>query len=110
MIITNIVIFTCLILSAFFSGMEIAYVSANKIYLEIEKQQSGLNAKFLNFITKNPSRFITTMLVGNNISLVVYGIFMGDRILQMFFPEILLGGTIGTVSYTHLTLPTIYSV
>ena len=95
MIISDIVILICLILSAFFSGMEIAFVSANKIYLEIEKQQSGLNAKFLNFITKNPSRFITTMLVGNNISLVVYGIFMGDRILQMFFPEILLGGTIG---------------
>ena len=69
MIITNIVIFICLILSAFFSGMEIAYVSANKIYLEIEKQQSSLNAKLLNFITKNPSRFIATMLVGNNISL-----------------------------------------
>ncbi len=95
MIITNIVIFTCLILSAFFSGMEIAYVSANKIYLEIEKQQSSLNAKFLNFITKNPSRFIATMLVGNNISLVIYGIFMGDRILQLFFPEILLGEAIG---------------
>ena len=86
MIITNIVIFICLILSAFFSGMEIAYVSANKIYLEIEKQQSSLNAKLLNFITKNPSRFIATMLVGNNISLVIYGIFMGDRILQLFFP------------------------
>ena len=95
MIITNIVIFICLILSAFFSGMEIAYVSANKIYLEIEKQQSSLNAKLLNFITKNPSRFIATMLVGNNISLVIYGIFMGDRILQLFFPEILLGEAIG---------------
>lgn len=70
--------------------MEIAFVSANKIYLEIEKQQTGFNAKFLNFITKNPSRFIATMLVGNNISLVIYGIFMGDRILQLFFPETLL--------------------
>lgn len=94
MIISDLVIFTCLILSAFFSGMEIAFVSANRIYLEIEKQQSGFNAKFLNFITKNPSRFIATMLVGNNISLVIYGIFMGDRILQLFFPETLLGGAI----------------
>jgi putative hemolysin len=74
--------------------MEIAFVSANRIYLEIEKQQTGLNAKFLNFITKNPSRFIATMLVGNNISLVIYGIFMGDRILQLFFPETLLDGSI----------------
>ncbi len=94
MIITDIVILICLILSAFFSGMEIAFVSANKIYLEIEKQQSSLNAKFLNFITKNPSRFIATMLVGNNISLVIYGIFMGDRIIQLFFLEITLGGAI----------------
>ena len=94
MIISDLVIIICLILSAFFSGMEIAFVSANKIYLEIEKQQTGFNAKFLNFITKNPSRFIATMLVGNNISLVIYGIFMGDRILQLFFPETLLGGSI----------------
>ena len=92
MIISDLVILICLILSAFFSGMEIAFVSANRIYLEIEKQQTGLNAKFLNFITKNPSRFIATMLVGNNISLVIYGIFMGDRILQLLFPETLLNG------------------
>ncbi len=94
MIIYDLIIIICLILSAFFSGMEIAFVSANRIYLEIEKQQTGLNAKFLNFITKNPSRFIATMLVGNNISLVIYGIFMGDRILQLFFPETLLDGSV----------------
>jgi len=94
MIISDLIIFICLVLSAFFSGMEIAFVSANRIYLEIEKQQTGLNAKFLNFITKNPSRFIATMLVGNNISLVIYGIFMGDRILQLFFPETHLDGSI----------------
>ena len=94
MIISDLVIFICLILSAFFSGMEIAFVSANRIYLEIEKQQNGFNAKFLNFITKNPSRFIATMLVGNNISLVIYGIFMGDRMLQVFIPATLLGGAI----------------
>jgi len=94
MIISDLVILICLVLSAFFSGMEIAFVSANKIYVEIEKQQMSLNAKFLNFITQNPSRFIATMLVGNNISLVIYGIFMGDRILQLFFPEILLDGSI----------------
>ena len=91
MIITDLIIIICLMLSAFFSGMEIAFVSSNKIYLEIEKQQSGINAKLLSFITKNPSRFIATMLVGNNISLVIYGIFMGDRILQIMFPETLQG-------------------
>lgn len=92
MIISDLVILICLILSAFFSGMEIAFVSANRIYLEIEKQQSGMNAKFLNFITQNPSRFIATMLVGNNIALVIYGIFMGDRILQLFFAETMMNG------------------
>ncbi|MEK9603279.1 MAG: hemolysin family protein [Flavobacteriaceae bacterium] len=94
MIATDFVILICLILSAFFSGMEIAFVSANRIYLEIEKQQTGLNARFLNFITKNPSRFIATMLVGNNVALVIYGIFMGDRILQLFYPETLSGGSV----------------
>ena len=89
MIITDLIIIICLMLSAFFSGMEIAFVSSNKIYLEIEKQQSGINARLLSFITKNPSRFIATMLVGNNISLVIYGIFIGDRILQMMFPSTL---------------------
>jgi putative hemolysin len=94
MIHSDLIILICLVLSAFFSGMEIAFVSANRIYLEIEKQQSGLNARFLDYITQNPSRFIATMLVGNNISLVIYGIFMGDRILQLFFPETLLTGYI----------------
>ena len=91
----DLIILLCLMLSAFFSGMEIAFVSSNKIYLEIEKQQTGITSKLLNYITKNPSRFIATMLVGNNVSLVIYGIFMGDRILQLFFPETLLSGVIG---------------
>ena len=95
MMTSDLIILLCLMLSAFFSGMEIAFVSSNKIYLEIEKQQTGIASKLLNYITKNPSRFIATMLVGNNVSLVIYGIFMGDRILQLFFPETLLSGVIG---------------
>ena len=92
---SDLIILLCLVLSGFFSGMEIAFISSNKIYLEIEKQQTGITSKLLNFITKNPSRFIATMLVGNNISLVIYGIFMGDKILQLFFPETLLNSVIG---------------
>ena len=84
MIISDLIIFICILLSAFFSGMEIAFISSNKIFIEVEKKQSGINAKFLNFITKNPSRFIATMLLGNNISLVIYGLFMGDRIVEAF--------------------------
>ena len=75
------IIFCTLLLSAFFSGMEIAYVSSNKIYIEIEKRQNDFLAKVLKKLTKKPSKFIATMLVGNNIALVVYGFFMGDLLM-----------------------------
>jgi len=82
---SDILIIICaLILSAFFSGMEIAYVSSNKIFIEIEKRQSGFLANVLKRLTKKPSKFIATMLVGNNIALVVYGFFMGDLIMAWF--------------------------
>lgn len=72
-----IVIVISLLLSAFFSGMEIAYVSSNKIHIEIEKKQNDLVAKTLTRLTQKPSKFIATMLVGNNLALVVYAYFMG---------------------------------
>ena len=81
------IIFICLLLSAFFSGMEIAFVSSNKVYLGIEKMQDGFVAKILTKITQNPSKFIASMLVGNNITLVVYGFTMGDLIIKMIYPE-----------------------
>ena len=62
--------------------MELAYVSSNKIYIEIEKKQQGFLAGILKRITKRPSKFIATMLIGNNIALVVYGFFMGDVLMQ----------------------------
>ncbi len=77
-----LIIVVCLILSAFFSGMEIAYVSSNKIFIEIEKRQSGFLATVLKRLTKKPSKFIATMLVGNNVALVVYGFYMGDLIMN----------------------------
>ncbi|MCM4156665.1 hemolysin family protein [Gramella sp. AN32] len=76
-----IIILISLLLSAFFSGMEIAYVSSNKIYIEIEKRQDDFLAKVLRNLTKKPSKFIATMLVGNNIALVVYGFYMGDLLM-----------------------------
>ena len=79
-----IIIIVSLILSAFFSGMEIAYVSSNKIHIEIEKKQEGLLAKILTKLTAKPSKFITTMLIGNNIALVIYGFFMGDLLVNWF--------------------------
>lgn len=76
-----------LILSAFFSGMEIAYVSSNKIHIEIEKKQKNFLALILKRITRRPSKFIATMLVGNNIALVIYGFFMGELIMRYIHLE-----------------------
>jgi CBS domain containing-hemolysin-like protein len=78
------VIILCLIFSAFFSGMEIAFVSANKIYLEIEKKQNDFISKILTKLTEKPSKFIAAMLIGNNIALVIYGFFTGDLLMRWF--------------------------
>ena len=104
MIQTDLIIIVCLILSAFFSGMEIAFVSSNRIYLEIEKSQQSFTSKVLKSITKKPSRFIATMLLGNNVALVLYGIFMGDRILQIFYPQTLLSGEASLLIVFYQTL------
>lgn len=82
--ISVIIIVLTLVFSAFFSGMEIAFISANKIHIEIEKKQEGFLAKILTKLTKKPSKFIATMLIGNNISLVVYGLFMGELLMNWF--------------------------
>ncbi|MAU26542.1 MAG: hemolysin [Muricauda sp.] len=79
-----LIIIVSLLFSAFFSGMEIAFVSANKIHIEIEKKQEGFLAKVLTWLTEKPSKFIATMLIGNNIALVVYGFFMGDLLMGWF--------------------------
>ena len=81
-----IMILSMLILSAFFSGMEIAYVSSNKVHIAIEKQQDGFLSKILQKITNRPSKFIATMLIGNNIALVIYGFFMGDLLMSYIGP------------------------
>ncbi len=64
--------------------MEIAFISANKIHIEIEKKQEGFLAKILTLLTEKPSKFIATMLIGNNIALVVYGLFMGEVLMEWF--------------------------
>lgn len=64
--------------------MEIAFISANKIHIEIEKKQDDFLAKVLTRLTKKPSKFIATMLIGNNIALVIYGLFMGELLMNWF--------------------------
>ena len=81
-----IMILSMLVLSAFFSGMEIAYVSSNKVHIAIEKQQDAFLSKILQKITNRPSKFIATMLIGNNIALVIYGFFMGDLLMSYIGP------------------------
>ena len=80
-----IIIIVSILLSAFFSGMEIAFVSANKMHIELEKKREGFIPKILAKITQKSSKFITTMLVGNNISLVVYSYYMGEFLIR-FLP------------------------
>ncbi len=99
------IIVISLLLSAFFSGMEIAYVSSNKIHIEIEKKQDGFLAAVLTKLTKRPSKYIATMLVGNNLALVIYGFYMGDLITGML-PEALHSLLVQTLISTLVILIT----
>ena len=98
--ISVIIILTTLVLSAFFSGFEIAYVSSNKVHVEILKKQEGVIANVLTKLTRKPSKLLATMLVGNNVALVVYGFEMGKVmtvLLPPFFQNVLWHTIISTL-------------
>jgi CBS domain containing-hemolysin-like protein len=76
------VILLCLVASAFASGMEIAYISSNKLKIELDRKQGVFGASLLSFFSRHQKLFIASMLVGNNIALVVYGVYMGDAIVD----------------------------
>ena len=99
------IIVISILLSAFFSGMEIAFVSANKLHIELEKKGEGLIAKILTRLTNKSSKFITTMLVGNNIALVIYSFYMGGFLIDLLslnayndFSTLLIQTVISTLS------------
>ena len=74
-----------MIFSAFFSGMEIAFVSSNRLLAEMERDKNGPSQRAMALFYRHPNNFVSTMLVGNNIALVIYGILFAQIFDQTLF-------------------------
>ena len=107
MLLTIFLLILTMLFSAFFSGVEIAFVSVDKLRFEMERGL-GINSKILSVFFKHPNNFISTMLVGNNIALVIYGILMAVVLDQLFLdalvPNQFLKMLIQTVVSTFIIL------
>ena len=98
-------IFLSLIASAFFSGMEIAFLSSDKLRLELDRSRGGVSAKILGIFYSRPDRFITTMLLGNNVALVIYGLL--TAVLMEPWLKSLLGENDGLILLAQSVLSTL---
>ncbi len=83
---STIIILGSLLFSAFFSGMEMAFIASNRLKLELDSNKGGFLSKILSSFTKKSDEFIVTMLLGNNIALVFYGVYMGKFVIELLFP------------------------
>ena len=77
-----------MLFSAFFSGMEIAFVSSNRMLAEMDREKHGVSQKALDIFYRHPNNFVSTMLVGNNIALVIYGILFAQIFDQTLFASL----------------------
>jgi CBS domain containing-hemolysin-like protein len=83
-----LIILLAIVLSAFFSGMEIAYVTSNKLRIELDRKQGVFGSEILKLFTNNPGQYIATMLIGNNIALVIYGLVFSSILRPVLSPLI----------------------